>query len=119
MVKIKPGVKWAYAPGVFRILGAMQSVSAALGVDLTVTSAADGVHSNAADPHYTGNALDIRSHDLGDKRDAVLHGLQAELGTAFTMFIESPGTANEHIHCQRKYGTTFTMEDYLNDAASR
>lgn len=117
MVNIKPGVKWSYAPGVFCILNALGSVSTALGVDITVTSAADGVHSGPADPHYTGNALDIRTHDLGDKKQAVLTGLLAELNAGgvarFTAFIENPGTANEHIHCQRKYGTNFTMGDYL------
>lgn len=118
MVKVKAGVKWAYAPGVFYIAHALERVSNALGIDITVTSAADGVHSGPADPHYTGNALDIRTHDLGDKKQVVLAGLLAELNRdgiiRFTAFIEQPGGANEHIHCQRKYGTTFTMVEYLS-----
>lgn len=114
MVRTKPGVAWIFAPGVFRIIDAMKVVSVALKVDLTITSAADGVHSGPADPHYLGAALDIRTRNLGDKKQAVLDGLRAELGPAFTMFIEGPDTPNEHIHCQRKVGTTYTMDDYLN-----
>jgi len=114
MIHVKPGVTWVYAPGVFRILEALKAVSAALGVDLTVTSAADGVHSSPADPHYHGAALDVRSHDLEpDQRRTVLAGVLAELGPKFTGFLEAPNTANEHFHFQRRVGTTYTMDDYL------
>lgn len=114
MIKIKPGVTWVYAPALFRILEAMKFVGTALGVDLTVTSAADGVHSGELDPHHTGNALDIRSHDLDtEKKRAVLAGLKAELGPQFYIFLEAPNTSNEHFHVQRTKGTTYTILDYL------
>ena len=115
MIKVKPGVIWVYAPGLFRMLEALKHISMGLGVDLTVTSAADGTHSGPADPHHTGNALDLRTHDLTDaQKQAVLAGLQAELAPDFTMFLESPHTPNEHIHCQRRVGTTYTMKRYLS-----
>lgn len=114
MLKAKLGVVWVYAPGLFRMLEAMKHVSMGLGVDLTVTSAADGQHSGPTDPHYTGNAVDIRTHDLTEaQKQAVLAGLTAELHPDFTMFLEAPHTPQEHIHLQRSYGTTYTMEKYL------
>lgn len=113
-VLIKPGVTWVYAPAVFRILDALKRVSASLKLNLTVTSAADGQHSGPSDPHYTGEALDVRSHDFTHvQQQAVLAALQADLGPAFTMFLESATTPNSHFHCQRRLGTTFTIEDYL------
>lgn len=114
MIKIKPGVTWVYAPAIFRILEAMKWISATLNIDLTVTSAADGVHSGPADPHHTGNALDIRSHDLNtEQKRAVLAGLKAELGPQFYVFLESPNTTQEHFHAQRVKGSTYTILDYL------
>ncbi len=114
MIKVKPGVTWVYAPGLFRMLEALKTISAGIGHDLTITSAADGTHSGPADPHYTGNALDIRTKDLTPaQKTAVLAGLHAELDPDFTMFLEAPNTPNEHIHCQRRVGTTYTMEQYL------
>lgn len=114
MIRVKAGVTWVYAPGLFRMLEALKHISTSLGVDLTITSAADGAHSGPTDPHKTGNALDIRTHNLTDaQKKAVLAGLAAELCPDFTMFLEAPATANEHIHCQRAYGTTYTMEKYL------
>lgn len=114
MIRVKPGVTWVYAPGLFRMVEAMKAVSVGIGHDLTITSAADGAHSGPADPHHTGNALDIRTHDLTDaQKQAVVAGLTAELAPAFTLFIEAPNTPNEHIHLQRKVGTTYTMEQYL------
>lgn len=114
MIKIKPGVTWTYAPALFRILEAIKFVSEALQIDLTVTSAADGLHSGPDDPHHTGNALDIRSHDLNtEQKRAVLAGLKAELGPQFYVFLESPNATQEHFHCQRTKGSTYTILDYL------
>lgn len=114
MVKVKPGVTWVYAPGLFRMLEALKAISAGIGHDLTITSAADGTHSGPTDPHKTGNALDIRTQDLSpDQKQAVLKGLGAELAPDFTFFLEAPNTSNEHIHLQRKVGTTYTMDAYL------
>ncbi len=115
VIKVKPGVTWVFAPALFRMLEAMRFVSTALDVDLTVTSAADGLHSGPLDPHYNGNAIDIRSHDLTtEQKRAVLAGLKAELGPRFYVFLEAPNTSNEHFHAQRTRGTVYTMMDYLN-----
>lgn len=115
MIKVKTGVKWVYAPAMFRILEALKSISTSLGFDITVTSGSDGAHSGPSDPHHSGNALDIRSNDLSDdNKHSVLEGLKAELGPKFYAFLESPDTPNEHIHCQRAKGTTYTMGDYLS-----
>lgn len=113
-VLIKPGVTFVYAPSGFRILEALKLVSRNLKVDVTITSGSDGAHSSPADPHYFGGAYDLRTHDLPDKQK-LLTELLAELGPAFTGFIENPGLAAEHIHVQRKYGTVYTIQDYLQE----
>ncbi len=116
MITVKPGVTWVFAPAMFRILEAMRFVSTALGVDLTVTSAADGLHSGSLDPHHSGNAIDIRSHNLTtEQKRTLLAGMKAELGPQFYIFLEAPNTSNEHFHAQRARGTVYTIMDYLNE----
>jgi hypothetical protein len=39
--------------------------------------------------------------------------LAKTLGGDFTLFLEAPSTPNEHLHVQRRFGTTFTIEEYL------
>lgn len=114
MIRVKPGVTFAFHPAGFRILEALKVVSLALGCDLTITSGSDGKHSGPGDPHKSGCAYDIRTHDLTpDQKHTVLAGLQAELGPKFYVFLEAPGSPNEHLHAQRKKSTAYTMSDYL------
>lgn len=115
-VLVKPGVAFTVvAPAGFRILEALKATARTLDLDLTITSACDGVHSGPSDPHYTGQAYDVRSHDLApDLRPKVIDALLTELGREkFSGFLEVPGTSGEHFHVQRKVGTTFSIEDYL------
>lgn len=115
-VRVKAGVEFTVvAPAGFRILEALKHVAERLDLDLTITSGTDGTHSSPTDPHYTGQAYDVRSHDLDPTlRPKVIDALLTELGRdKFSGFLESPGTSNEHFHVQRKVGTTFTVEDYL------
>lgn len=115
-VKAKPGVKWVFAPGMFRIIEVLKLVSRDLGKDLTITSGSDGVHSGPADPHYSGNALDIRTNDLtSEQKTAVLKLLLLDLGPKFSGFLENPGKPTEHIHCQRLFGRDYTIEDFMKD----
>src|SRR5215469_4222899 len=97
------------APGGVRILGALECVARKLGKDLTITSGSDGCHSGELDPHHEGNAYDVRSHDFSEAdKPAVLNAIQALLPSdLFYCFLESPGTADEHWHCQVKKGTTY------------
>lgn len=113
-IRVKPGVTWVYAPALFRILEGVKAVSQSLGVTCTITSAADGKHSGPTDPHYSGNAIDLRAHDLTrEQLDTVLAGLRAELGPQFSVLDEGIGTANHHVHIQRTSGTTYGMSEYL------
>ena len=84
-----------------------------------ITSAADGAHSGPADPHHTGEAFDLRTRDLSAaQKSLLLHDLQAGLyrdPRQFYAFLEAPETPNEHIHCQRRNGVTYTMLDYLRE----
>lgn len=97
------------APAGFRILSAIDQASAKLGVDLIITSACDGAHSGPSDPHHTGEAYDVRSHDFTpEQKDKILAAVMATLGwDRFYGFLEAPGTDNEHFHFQRKKGTEY------------
>jgi len=110
VVLVKDGVLFTIiAPGGFRILEAISSVARHLGIDLTITSACDGVHSGPDDPHHRGEAYDIRTHDMpADMKPVVLNALQALLPLAsFYAFLEAPSTDNEHIHVQVRKGTVY------------
>jgi hypothetical protein len=116
MIKVKLGVEFTVvAPAGLVILQALKRASKYLLMDFTITSACDGDHSGPTDPHKTGEAYDVRSHDfdLASKDyilDVIMRGLDPK---AFYGFLESPGTGNEHWHFQRRKGTTFSIEDFL------
>lgn len=119
-ILVKPGVTFVYHPAGFRILEAVRKVAGTLGINVTITSGADGAHSGPGDPHHTGEAYDLRTHDLtpGAKLD-LLRGIQHELGEdqpgrQFFTFLEAAGTPNEHIHTQRRNSTVYSIYDYLN-----
>lgn len=113
-VSIKPGVQFSIiAPGGFAILSALKTI--AQRVDMTITSGTDGVHSGPTDPHYRGEAYDVRSHDLDDGgKQQVLNDLTQLLGTVkFYFFLENPGQMTEHFHIQVRNGQTYTIGDLL------
>lgn len=117
---IKPGVDFGpngLAPAGQRILFTLMTLVAGYPFDLTITSARDGVHSGPGDPHYSGEALDIRSHDLTEAQKVfVLHDLQMELyrePRRFYVFLEGAGTPSEHYHVQRRNGTSYTTADLI------
>jgi hypothetical protein len=115
-VKVKPGVEFTViAPAGYLILDSLKKAAKKLCVDLTISSACDGAHSGPGDPHHTGNAYDVRSHDFEDgRKDFVLAVIMAPLGTDwFFGFLEAPGTDNEHWHIQRKKGTVMGIGDFL------
>jgi hypothetical protein len=111
VVRVKDGVLFTIiAPAGFRILSAIDECAKNLSFDLTITSACDGVHSGPADPHHTGEAYDVRTHDFPDEttKQVVLSDIMTSLGLmSFYGFIEDPGTDNEHIHIQRKKDTVY------------
>jgi hypothetical protein len=121
----KPGVVYfdPIPPAGQAILDALKAVAATLSFDLTVTSAADGVHSGPSDPHHTGNAYDVRSHDIAspDKGNVLYAVMQAlashgerplqESGGLIVQYffgwIEALGQANEHYHFQLRHGVQY------------
>jgi hypothetical protein len=110
VVQVKSGVLFTViAPGGFRILSAIDQTCAKMGVDFVITSACDGEHSGPADPHHSGNAYDLRSHDFTpEQKDVLLANVMNILGwDRFYGFLESPGTDVEHFHFQVKKGTTY------------
>jgi len=110
VVQVKSSVLFTViAPGGFRILSAIDQTAAKLDCDLVITSGCDGTHSGPADPHHSGNAYDVRSHDFtAEEKDRILAEIMTVLGwTYFYGFLESTGTDNEHFHCQVKKGTVY------------
>lgn len=109
VVRVKPGVQFTLiAPGGFCILSALQQAAISLSLDLTITSACDGLHSGPTDPHHRGEAYDIRTHDFtAEQKTAVLAAITQTLGERFYSFLESPNTDNEHIHSQVRKGTMY------------
>jgi hypothetical protein len=113
---VKPGVNFGdcLAPAGARILTVLANCVRGYAFNVTITSARDGVHSGPQDPHALGEAFDLRTNDLTDlQKNLLLANLQQELGAKFYAFLEAPGTPNEHIHVQRRKGTTFSVLDYL------
>ena len=117
MIRVKPGVEFAViAPAGYLILMALKAASRKTGQDLTITSGTDGTHSGPDDPHHNGEAYDVRSHDFPVAlRPVALKTVMDALDPVhFYGFIEAPDTDNEHFHIQRRKGTTFSVEDFLN-----
>jgi hypothetical protein len=121
-ILIKKDVEFgAMTPAGARILDALKRIARTVSFDVMITSARDGVHSGPTDPHKLGEAFDLRTNTLtSEHKHLLLSLLQQDLygdttwGTRrFYAFLESPGTPNEHIHVQRRMGTTYTTYDYL------
>jgi hypothetical protein len=128
VVLVKPGVQFTtIAPAGFRLLGAIEHAARAVGADLTITSACDGLHSGPDDPHHRGEAYDVRTHDLLEATkhtvlaeilracndDGVgpaqpVPGLPGSLATStFFGWLEHAGTPDEHLHVQRRQGRVY------------
>jgi hypothetical protein len=119
-VLVKTGVEFTrIAPAGARILEVLRALVTELPFNVTITSACDGVHSagdagGRQDPHYTGEAYDLRTRDLTAlEKGRLLMELQRRLGDRFYAFLEAPLTPNEHIHVQRRKGTVYSILDYL------
>lgn len=120
MVKVKEGVEFIYSIGGLVILQSIKTCSKMLLVDLTITSGSDGIHGvglagDPDDPHYLGDAYDVRSHDLDDinKRQFLANLNNLLPKDQFYYFLENPNTDNEHFHIQVKKGTVYTIKEYL------
>jgi len=119
-VRFKSDVTIVPSPGGARIISALDQATQKLGVDLIVTAGSNGQHSGPNDPHYRGDAYDVRSHDfdaiLKEKVIAVVMDL---LGyDCFYGFIEAAGTDNEHYHIQVKKGTVYPPDPSSTNADS-
>lgn len=120
-ILVKDGVDFgtSLAPAGAQILSVLKTLVKAYSFDVTITSARDGVHSGPDDPHHSGEAFDLRTHDLTAAQAALLlHDLQTALypgARRFFAFLEASGTDNTHIHVQRRSGTTYSALDYLNN----
>jgi hypothetical protein len=106
-----------------RILGTLDTLARHFGHDITVTCANED--HKPPDPHPTGEAFDVRTHDWpDDHKNAVLHELiialsddpvkdtpkPVSIGLATMRFyaqLENAGKDSEHIHVQRRERTVY------------
>lgn len=113
------------APAGFAILSALVQVARKMPSDVWITSATDGKHSGPTDPHYAGEAIDVRTNTMPDltskqafvkaiiwqlREDDTDAPFEASGGWAtrkFFAFLESPGQPNEHAHIQRRKNTQY------------
>lgn len=122
VLKVKPGVDFgdslSFAGA--RILEVLKDLVSRYDFDVTITSARDGKHSGPNDPHHKGDAFDLRVRTLTvDQIRRLVSDLRLRLykePRKFYAFHEAAGTANAHIHCQRRAGTIYTVDDYLANA---
>ena len=107
------------APAGARILEVLKRLVAGYSFDVTITSAWDGTHSGPNDPHKTFEAFDLRTNTLTDDQTidllTDLRRLLYKTPRKFYAFLENPGAPTEHVHVQRRKGTTYIIDDYLND----
>lgn len=100
-MKIKKGVKLnGLNPIMTLALLIVKDVYASFNVELVITSATDGKHSNASF-HYIGNALDIRTRDFTSEQKVIAHRqIKENLGDEFDVILEK---THIHIEFQPKY----------------
>ncbi len=74
-----------------------------LSTDLVITSGDErGARHSLTSLHYSGNAVDIRTHNLpmpSAARD-VMWKILSRLNIDYDVLLESQGTSNEHIHIE-------------------
>ena len=101
MIRYKDGITLGLRPEIERVLVPIDIIMHEHGCDLTITCGRDG-HGND-DPHSHGFAVDLRTHDLalGD-RSNVRDEIAEMAGPEYTVILENPGGASEHLHFQIK-----------------
>lgn len=127
-LRIKPGVDFGtmLTPAGARILEVLKAYAPTVAFDITITSARDGQHgmgrqpNDPPDPHYTGEAFDLRTKTLTDEDKRRFLAFLRDIlyqpsARKFYAFLEAPGQPNEHIHVQRRNGETYTIDDYLHN----
>lgn len=94
---IKPGVSVAKL-SVHGLL--ILVVAQSLKPHVRLTSGDDG-HHMLGSKHYTGDAVDLGSHEFPPaEKHAFVADLQRSLGADFDVILEHEGTSNEHIHVE-------------------
>lgn len=94
MIKIKEGV----TPRNLYIMAAIANVAQLMNIEVVITAGTDGRHKKNS-KHYTGDALDIRSKNVFEKK-RFLDLVSIRLGDGYQCFMESERTPNEHFHIE-------------------
>jgi len=91
-------------PATARLLAVLEQLSRtspSVPMPLVITAGSNGSHM-AHSRHYSGEAVDIRTHNFRgpDAKHAFQRELAAALGAQFTVLLEDEGLSNEHLHAQ-------------------
>ncbi len=114
-VLLKPGCRFdVLAPAGFAILDALRDIAKFFPQHSTITAGTNGQHAENS-KHHTGEAFDIRSHDMDESKQAQFReSVTMALGMEkFTLLLEDQGRPNEHWHLQKRKGQTYTVKDLL------
>ena len=91
MIKVKTGV----TPKMLVIMAAMANTAEEMGFVAVVTSGRDSKHMTGS-KHYTGNALDFRTHNFSPETLAqIMSSMKARLGRDYDVVLES-----DHLHVE-------------------
>jgi hypothetical protein len=98
MLKVKSTVR----PKSLVIAAAVINAATELGLeqDMFITSGDDSKHM-VGSKHYSGNALDIRTHHLSNMtKNILIKEIRRRLESDYTVIFEDMGKPNEHCHIQ-------------------
>lgn len=110
----KPGTVFGgFSRALLRVLDVLDQVAAlelpGAPPALTITAGSNGQHAEGS-AHYRYEAVDVRTHDVAHEAKPVLVALlRQQLGGAFFVDLEAPGTTNEHVHIQLRRGQRFDL----------
>lgn len=108
MVSTKPGVVLVFSPAVMYMLERLIIWSSENKQSLVITAGVDGKHMGQS-KHYKAEALDVRSKNFPDSstKHRFVQEISGLLGPRFFVFLEAPGTMNEHFHMQVVKGGSY------------
>jgi hypothetical protein len=102
MLKLKHGVTlYGLQPEMLYALDVATTIYDKLDIDCVVTSSRYADRHGNKSRHYSGLAVDLRTHGLLTAQvNAIVVALRHELGPDYDVLFEAEGTPSEHIHIE-------------------
>lgn len=100
MLKLKPEVSLKHLmPQMVMAAIIVDDIYGNHGASCTITSGCDSKHGERT-LHGQGGALDFRTKDYDDDKEALRDEIKAALGDEFDVVLEDLGGPNEHMHIE-------------------